>query len=208
VTPFHDLYRIRGNDPLELKGIAKAWGYDNPGPIVLYPPNSALFRPNTSPMLLPAGQTLRIPWHPRVLQKVIATSNRLATEVARDAAELISEQHENKEKLESLFTTLEAISIVANMGVGLAFAAKDAGAAMGVKALVKEGAHATQHAAEEFVKAISIAGAHTAAEITSLLASHIPPRRRRIYRSDKQYARLARADQMGVASHGDKGRGR
>jgi hypothetical protein len=40
---FHDEYLTRGDDLQELTWLGKSYDYDNPGPIVAYPPNAAVF---------------------------------------------------------------------------------------------------------------------------------------------------------------------
>ncbi len=78
---FEETYTVKGGD--NLTKIAKQFGFDNPGPIHSYPPNNSLFR-NRSPNQIRPGEKLRVPFHPDLLRKIIATSNHLASEISKD----------------------------------------------------------------------------------------------------------------------------
>lgn len=110
---FYDVYSIKPGDNLTV--IGRKWGFQNPGPIYNYPRNRFLLR-NRSPDLIYPGETVFIPWHPDLLQKVIATSNHLITTIKADAAKLISEQYSNKKKLEQFLFKIDAVNFLASIG--------------------------------------------------------------------------------------------
>ena len=116
---FYDIYRARGNDISELLQVARAHGYDNPGPITAFPPNRNLFPPDATPAALPSGAQVLVPWHPDVLRKLIATEEYLASEMANEARRLIEEQRESKESLEHFLVLVDSACMLANVGKGV-----------------------------------------------------------------------------------------
>jgi hypothetical protein len=117
--PFHDLYRTKGVDAQELFRVCKSHGYDNPGPIIAYPPNQSVFNTRQTPGKLPPGAQVLIPWHPTVLRKLIATSEFLAIEFAKDATRIIESQQGDKEDLERFLIKVDSVCLLINMGKSL-----------------------------------------------------------------------------------------
>ena len=123
--PFYTAYPVKPGDT--LFGIGKSRGFDNPGPILAYPPNSALFAQRFGPAFLQTsrdfrltvGDNIRIPWNPTTLQKTIATSEFLATEVAADTRRLVQEQIHTKEEMDSLLFKIDAANFLANMATSV-----------------------------------------------------------------------------------------
>jgi hypothetical protein len=70
-----DTYLVKPGDNLYKIGTSR--GYKNPGPIVAFPANQALFKSPQTPYLIRAGERLCIPWHPDLLRKLIATSEEM-----------------------------------------------------------------------------------------------------------------------------------
>jgi len=116
---FYDVYVARGNDVNELTTIGRKYGYDNPGPIVAFPPNRACFPRSASPGAVRTGTRLLIPWHPNLLRKLVVTQEHLASEVASRARELIEEQPANKEELEHFLILIDSVCMLANVGKGI-----------------------------------------------------------------------------------------
>jgi hypothetical protein len=139
---FYDHYIARGNSVSELTEIARSHGYDNPGPIVCFPPNSNIFPPAASPVSLPPKAQVLIPWHPNVLRKLIATEQYLIVEVTKSALELMEEQHQSKEEMEQFLGMIDAVCMLIQMGRGIGFLVHEAatealkGASMTSKQLV------------------------------------------------------------------------
>ena len=114
-----DSYTARGNDAAELNTLAKARGFSNPGPIVAFPPNSAIFPRNASPGALRPRMQVLVPWRRDLLQKLIATMQHLAAEVAADAREIIESNRKSKEELEQFLILVDALCMLANVGKGV-----------------------------------------------------------------------------------------
>jgi len=123
--PFYTAYPVKPGDT--LFGIGKSRGFANTGPILAYPPNSALFAQRFGPAFLQTsrdfrltvGDNIRIPWNPTTLQKTIATSEFLATEVAADTRRLVQEQIHTKEEMDSLLFKIDAANFLANMATSV-----------------------------------------------------------------------------------------
>jgi hypothetical protein len=115
-----DTYIARGNDAGELQALAKARGFSNPGPIVAFPPNNSIFPRNASPGAFKPGTQVLVPWRQDLLQKLIATMQHLAAEVAADAREIIESNRKSKEQLEQFLLMIDALCMLANIGKGVA----------------------------------------------------------------------------------------
>ena len=114
--PYHDLYKVKSGD--NLSRIAKAHGLQNPGPIVAYPPNQAYFR-RRSPDLIHPGDRILIPYCPDLLTKIMATSQHLASEIAKTATRLINQQQSSKKKLQEFLFMIDAANFLASMAVSI-----------------------------------------------------------------------------------------
>lgn len=129
-----DVYIVKAGD--NLTKIAKNHGFGNPGPIFSYPPNKTLFR-NRSPDAIRPGEKIRIPYHPDLLKKIIATSKYLASELASETTKIMREQDIHKDVLEKFLIKIDAANMLANVGVGLGgLIAKGPGATMTSKEAV------------------------------------------------------------------------
>ena len=113
---FYDTYTARGNDVTEITTLARRHGFDNPGPIVAFPPNQAVFPRAATPAAVPRGARILVPWNPRLLQKLIVTDEHLAGEVATRAQELIKDVKASKEELEQFLILVDAMCMLANVG--------------------------------------------------------------------------------------------
>jgi hypothetical protein len=113
---FHDAYHVKSGD--NLTRIARAHLFDNPGPIVAYPPNASFFR-NRSVHLIRPGETVLVPYHPDLLKKIIATSRHLIGEVSGFATQLIREQQADRKKLDEFLLKVDAVNFLASLGVGI-----------------------------------------------------------------------------------------
>lgn len=118
---FHDVYTVRTGD--NLGTIARSRGYDNPGPIVAYPPNRGLFPQNYTPNVVHAGLQLLIPWHPDLLRKLIATSDYLIRETATFATRLIQEQIRNKSEIDDFLLRIDALNFLTSLLAGIGYLA-------------------------------------------------------------------------------------
>jgi hypothetical protein len=114
---FCDIYKVKAGDTLYALG--KKRGFDNPGPIVAFPANAALFRTPMSPNQLAINTTLRIPWHPSVLQKLIATSEFLIDDTADFTKELLEKEKKSHEDLEDFLFKIDAVNMIAQIGVSI-----------------------------------------------------------------------------------------
>lgn len=133
---FHESYRVRGGD--NLTRIAKARGFDNPGPIVAYPENRLFFR-TRSPNLIRPGDAFLLPYHPDLLRKIVATSELLIAEVTKSAAELIREETRSKKEIDDFLFKIDAVNFLANVGVSIG-------------SLTAQGAKAGEMSADDLVK--------------------------------------------------------
>ena len=116
---FYDRYVARGNDVSEITTLARRHGYDNPGPIVSFPPNQAQFPRSASPGAVLAGTRILVPWHPNLLRKLIATLEHLGADIAKRAREIIEEQHATKENLEQFLILVDSACMLINVGKGI-----------------------------------------------------------------------------------------
>jgi hypothetical protein len=116
---FYDVFVARGNDVSEIAKLARRHGYDNPGPIVSFPPNEAQFPRGASPGAVRGGARILVPWHPNLLRKLIATQEHLAVQVAQGARELIQKQDVTKEKLEQFRLLVGSACMLINVGKGI-----------------------------------------------------------------------------------------
>ncbi len=113
-----DTYNAHGNDVNELAQLARSGGYDNPGPIVAFPPNSKVFPAHASPTTLKPGTRVLVPWRPDLLRKLVATMQHLASEVAADARDIIEGTTKSKEELEQFLIMVDAVCMLASVGKG------------------------------------------------------------------------------------------
>lgn len=134
---FYDLYLTAGEGKDELLRIARRKGFTNPGPIVAFPPNAAVFRNGVT---LPTGSRVRlfVPWRPDLLRKMIATMKHLEREVAADARKLIAETAHSKRELEDYLIKIDSLCMLANIG-------------RGITSLVVEGLKGNEMTSEELV---------------------------------------------------------
>jgi hypothetical protein len=123
--PFYTKYPVKPGD--NLFKIANSRGFDNPGPIIAYPPNRALFQKQFGSVFLQVsrdfrlmpGDILYIPWHPNTLLKTIATSEHLVEELKKDTALLLQQQIHTKEAMNSLLFKIDAANFLANIATGI-----------------------------------------------------------------------------------------
>lgn len=113
---FHDTYTVTRGDTLTK--IGKRYGYDNPGPIVAYPPNAERFRGKSPDLIYPQERFL-IPWHPSLLWKYIATTKYLIESVQRGAAGDLQDLQRSKEKLDEFLMKIDAVNFLSNTFVGI-----------------------------------------------------------------------------------------
>jgi len=123
--PFHDAYVVRAGDT--LTSIARTYNYSNPGPIVAYPPNQALFPSNATatPNQLRAGSTIYIPWPADLLRRLIERSRSLTHMINRDALQLIQRVNDQQSNLDSFMTLLDMANFIATLNVGLVMGGVD-----------------------------------------------------------------------------------
>jgi hypothetical protein len=114
---FHGTYQVKPGD--NLSKVARTKGFDNPGPIVAYPPNASFFRSRSPNMLRPAESFL-IPYHPDLLRKIIATSEYLIVEVVKSTKAIIGQEVRNKQQIDEFLFKMDAINFLASIGVGVA----------------------------------------------------------------------------------------
>jgi hypothetical protein len=86
---FHDTYLASGSSHEELQWLLATYRFDNPGPIVAYPPNAGHFPQGVCPATLPGNRELLIPWHPIQLQRTVVFFTKLAHAYAKQARGLI-----------------------------------------------------------------------------------------------------------------------
>jgi hypothetical protein len=123
--PFYTKYPVGIGD--NLFKIANSRGFQNPGPIIAYPPNKALFQRRFGSAFLQVsrdfqlipGDVLYIPWHPNTLLKTIATGEYLVEELKKDTALLIQEQIHTKEAMDSLLFKVDAANFLTNIAAGI-----------------------------------------------------------------------------------------
>jgi len=113
---FYDVYKARGRDPFELVNLAKSYGYDNPGPIVKFPPNGKVFPANASPGTLPPGAQVLVPWPLPLLRKMLLTQQYLQRRLMEEGGKLMEQQDENKEHLENVLFLADSAQMFINMG--------------------------------------------------------------------------------------------
>ena len=113
---FHDTYTVKQGDT--LTSIAKQFGFDNPGPIVGYPPNASALNAG-SPNLIRPGQRFLVPWRPDLLRKFIATSTAIKGDIARFATQLINAQTANKDELEQFLFKIDMANFLAGMAASI-----------------------------------------------------------------------------------------
>jgi hypothetical protein len=114
--PFHDVYQVKVGD--NLTSIARAHGFDNPGPIWGYPPNRQLFG-GRSPNQIRPNERIHIPYPRGLLTKIIATAQYLIAETTQDATRLISQSQADKRQLEDFLFKIDAINFLASVGAGI-----------------------------------------------------------------------------------------
>jgi hypothetical protein len=113
---FHDVYTVKTGD--SLIRIAKSKGYNNPGPIVAYPPNQAFFRGRSLDVLRPYEKFF-IPWNQDLLRKFIATMEDLIRSVNETATKLIEEEVKSREELESFLVMIDSINLILQIHVSI-----------------------------------------------------------------------------------------
>jgi hypothetical protein len=72
-----------------------------------------------SPNQLAINTTIRIPWHPSVLQKLIATSEFLIDDTAEFAKDLLEKEKKSHEDLEDFLVKIDAVNMIAQIGVSI-----------------------------------------------------------------------------------------
>lgn len=111
---FYDLYIVKPGD--NLTNIGKQFGFLNPGPIVVFPPNANQFR-NKSPDLIYSKDKLLIPWHRNLLRNYITSCKQQINEVSNKAGKLINKQMKRKKEFDQFLTLIDGLNFLANVGV-------------------------------------------------------------------------------------------
>jgi len=162
---FHERYRIQAGDNLTKVGRAK--GFDNPGPIVAYPPNATFFRGRSLDMMR-VGEQFLIPYRPDLLRQIIRTSQELIPQVAQMAKELMDAEKRNKKTLENFLMAIDAINFVAGLGasLGMQSAKSAAAASRAAGAGADDAARMAEQSADDILKwlketSTSVAGGTT-----------------------------------------------
>lgn len=127
---FHYEYTAIGGQTQELDSLCRQYGYDNPGPIAAYPPNTILFPGSRTPGVLKKGSRILVPWHQSQLKCLIDFSSRLAHKYRKAALEVVGNLSEMTRDIDSKLNTLDAICTVATGLVQLGGAAVKGAAAM------------------------------------------------------------------------------
>ena len=134
--------------------VARKFRFESPNPLnhpeYGYPLN----------MRLRHGDVIYVPYTPSHLRQLIGLSERMIRGTKEEAEKLLEQQHLNQEEFEGFLLKIEAISILANVGVGLVEGAKITSAALNATSRAAE-----HEAAEEALHWIIKEGAHTNAEI-------------------------------------------
>ena len=129
--PFYTQFPVSAGQ--DLFRIASSRGFDNPGPVIAYPPNKPLFEKRFGATYLKVardfrlmpGDVLFVPWHPDSLRKTIATSEYLIREVRKDMHSLVSRQLKTKDDMNDLLFKIDAVNFLANIGAGVVALAKN-----------------------------------------------------------------------------------
>lgn len=124
--PFYTKYIVRSGD--SLFAIAQSRRFDNPGPLIAYPPNGEFFKNRFGATFLTTsrdfpvkpGDVLFIPYHPDTLRKIVATSRKLAEDLKRDTQQLLQEQIHTKEQMEGLLFKIDAANFLISIGTSVA----------------------------------------------------------------------------------------
>jgi len=114
-------------------------------------------------MRLRAGDKLYVPYTQRHLKQLIDLSMRMIVSATIELAKLLKKQHLEQDEFESFLLKIEAISILANVGAGLA-----RGAALTSTALKATSVAKTTEVAGEALNWIAFEGGKTSAEILGM----------------------------------------
>jgi hypothetical protein len=109
---FHDEYTTTGARLEELTELGRMHGYENPGPIVAYPPNVGHFNQNLSPGILPAGIKLYVPYSQALLLKTAVTHEYLASATTQQLQRLLATPSVDRKELESFLFKIDAINFL------------------------------------------------------------------------------------------------
>lgn len=123
--PFNTKYTVRSGD--NLFAIAQSRRFDNPGPLIAYPPNGEFFKRRVGASYLTTsrdfplkpGDVISIPYHPDTLRKIVATSRQLVEDLKRDTQQLLQEQIHTKEQMEGLLFKIDAANFLISIGTSV-----------------------------------------------------------------------------------------
>jgi len=122
---FHDLFETRRPEFLSRMLVGKfGYGNSNPGPVVAYPPNAALF-PVGIPEALPPRTGIAVPWTRARLLKEIGLANTRMRETNGAAVRAVKSLNASYGEAEKLGLLVDAISTAALLVFGLTKMAMD-----------------------------------------------------------------------------------
>lgn len=128
---FHYHNTVTLGAPMTWFQVARSTGFDDPGPILAYPPNIARWRTSENPDgTVAAGREVLIPFKTSTLERMIAAARSAITDSAIQAEKLIAMVKADGDQINRVFATADIAAAVigafASIGVGISQAGKAA----------------------------------------------------------------------------------